>query len=475
MAGAKIGLSDTNGELKKDTYNKAEVNLPLDKAESGYVINVFEQDAGNNTLVRSLKTPDIDSDYRQRMAMADLMLNEKFPGATLNSSLWTAPVTTMTVVVANDFCTLNSGLSTANAAVARLQSYRLFPIFGVTDTYLSVNAQLAQLPVTNNITEIGFGIATGTSAPTDGVFLRLLANGEAKLISNNNGTETQGDAISNWTTYFPNNETKDVILGVNHKKLTLWIDDDIVSTLDLPNAGSNFTMSSHLPFFARTYNTGVTSSAQALRLALVNITVEGASWVKDDLIAAAGGHSSFGQTGQTIGTTANFANSANPTAAVPTNTTAALGSGLGGQFWETDTLAVTTDGIISSYQVPAGTASAPGKTFLCKYVKIDSSIQTALTGGGYVAVWSLAFGHNAVSLATTVSSTSKAPVRIPLGQQVVASGAAISTGLTSINVTFDDPIPIFPGEFIQVVKKKVGTAPSAGVVAHTITLLGRWI
>jgi hypothetical protein len=65
--------------------------------------------------------------------------------------------------------------------------------------------------------------------------------------------------------------------------------------------------------------------------------------------------------GTTQGSLANYANSTNPTAVVPTNTTAALGVGLAGQFWEIDTLAVTTDGIIQSYQNNLISSSVPGR------------------------------------------------------------------------------------------------------------------
>ena len=176
-----------------------------------------------------------------------------------------------------------------------------------------------------------------------------------------------------------------------------------------------------------------------------------------------------------MGSLANFANSANPTAAVPTNTTAALGTGLGGQFWETDTLAVTTDGVICSYQVPAGSIASPGRRLVIKGVKVESFVQTALTGGGYVGVWSLAFGHTAVSLATTEAATTKAPRRVPLGNQAVAAAATATTALPTVYVDFTRPIVVNPGEFVAVVKKKVGTAPSAGVIAHTITFDAGWI
>ena len=38
------------------------------------------------------------------------------------------------------------------------------------------------------------------------------------------------------------------------------------------------------------------------------------------------------------------------------------------------------------------------------------------------------------------------------------------------HVQFQAPIAVQPGEFFQLVKKKVGTAPSAGVVVHLITV-----
>ena len=80
-------------------------------------------------------------------------------------------------------------------------------------------------------------------------------------------------------------------------------------------------------------------------------------------LAGAGGSAYQGQTGTTLGTTALLTNNlAAGAGAVQTNTTAALGSGYGGQFTAQPTLAIGTDGILSSYQVPLGTATIPGKT-----------------------------------------------------------------------------------------------------------------
>ena len=138
-------------------------------------------------------------------------------------------------------------------------------------------------------------------------------------------------------------------------------------------------------------------------------------------------------------------------------------------------LAVTTDGIIQSYQVPAGTVNVPGKRCVLRGVKISSYVQTALTGGGYVAQYALAFGHTNVSLATTESATSKAPRRIPLGIHAVASGAVANTLLGEIWLDLGDaPVYVNPGEFIQIARKKVGAAPTAGTIAHTIAFVYGW-
>jgi hypothetical protein len=186
-----------------------------------------------------------------------------------------------------------------------------------------------------------------------------------------------------------------------------------------------------------------------------------------------GHHAYQGQNGGTMGSTANYANSTNPTAAVPTNTTAALGTGLGGQFWETATLALTTDGIICSFQNPAGSVTQTPRTLYITGVKVTSYIQTVIAGGPFVCQWALAFGHTAVSLATAEAATTKAPRRIAIGTQLVTAAQAVSTLVTGdVQYKFDTPIPVAPGEFIAMVKKHVGTVGTGGVIAHVITFDG---
>ena len=158
---------------------------------------------------------------------------------------------------------------------------------------------------------------------------------------------------------------------------------------------------------------------------------------------------------------------------MPTTTTAALGSGLGGEFWETQSLAINTDAIIMSFQVPAATITTPGKTLVLRGLYLASWVQAALTAGGFTRKWFLAFGHTAVSLATTETATTKAPRRVylPFVQQVAAAAPALTTVPQNTNfVDFGDaPVLVNPGEFVQLCCRNLGTAATAGTIVHEVT------
>ena len=107
-------------------------------------------------------------------------------------------------------------------------------------------------------------------------------------------------------------------------------------------------------------------------------------------------------------------------------------------------------------------------------VRISSAVQTVLAGGPELLQWSLAFGHTAVSLATTETVTSKAPRFIPLGFQTLAVTAAVGTVATDIVQQFLTPIVVQPGEFIQTVVRNIGVVGTSGTIAHLVTFDGYW-
>lgn len=139
------------------------------------------------------------------------------------------------------------------------------------------------------------------------------------------------------------------------------------------------------------------------------------------------------------------------------------------------TLASGTDGIIASYQVPAGTNAVPGKSLYIRGCKIHGVVTTALTGGPVIGAFSFAYGHTSVSLATTDGAGTKAPRRIPIGIQVFPSAAAVGVrDDRELFLDLETPICVQPGEFVQVVMKNLGTVTTAGVITFLIYIDSYW-
>jgi hypothetical protein len=472
MAGIRIEGNLTGNVAEVNSRNELLVALASTEEFAGYAAATAEVDSGSVTGSRLMRDFEVTADYRLRVGTDAPMLKELFPGAALNTTLWNAPTTTMTVTVVGGYLNLNAGLALASGNAAQVSSRKSFPLIPTGSLNVSIDAQLSASPVANNVCEWGLGIASGTSAPTDAAIFRLNALTEFRCVLNTNGTESQGP-ILDFSALVGIAATRNFWIDVNDAGAEFWIDDVLVSYISKGTGGYAVTATPELPVLLRNYNANAVSVAQVLKVGGVNVITgdlhTGRTW--GEYLVAAGGSASQGQTGGTLGTTALYTNSlAIGAGAVATNTTAALGSGLGGQFALQPTLAANTDGVISSYQVPAGTAAVPGKTLMLTSLKITAIVSTVLVGGPVVLFWSLAYGHTSVSLATTETATSKAPRRVPLGIQAWVSAAALWTQADrEINVTFDPPIAVYPGEFVQTVAKNVGTVTSSGVIAFMIT------
>jgi len=476
-AGAtKLGI---NGD------GEAKVALAQTPESAGFAILAAETHPTENSVTREVKPLEANDDFSLRTTTEEPLTWHIFAGAAVNTTLGRQGNATATITQANGWLTLNAGNSTASGAAAVYTGYQFVERIPGSNVYWHGLIQFAQTSHPSNcVGEWGLathsaGAGTGTTEPTDGVYFRLSAAGVLEGVVRANGANvaTTGP-ITDYATLLGANTTRLAIVSISDTVARFWIDGAVVGEIELGTADAPsapcWTYTGTFACHVRLHNTAAVSAAQQIKLSRYAIRRDnvGAPRPFQHAVAAAGGHSTQGQTGETLGTTANYANSANPAAAVPTNTTAALGSGLGGQFWETDTLAVTTDGIICSYQVPAATSAIPGKALYVTGIKVVSYVQTTLTGGGYVAQWSLAYGHTAVSIATAEGAAAKAARRVPLGVQTVASAAAALTLLSEITMRFDSPLCVMPGEFIALVKKKVGTAPSGGVIAHVITFDG---
>lgn len=437
-----------------------------------------ENDAGTATGARSVVSPETDDDFRLRV-VSDLVYDtEIFNYAAQNTGKHTLATSLFTATFSTTGLLTNAAGTGAATSGLTFGTYATFPLFGASVLYFEFELGLTQQPPSNTIVNFG-GYQRGASTaytPLDGAYFQL-ENGVWQGVLMNNGVPTTV-ALPPTAMAYTAGEVRQYIVAIHTQNVEFWVNNVLVGQIPAPSANGIPFLSGAVPASLSHSVVGGPADILDFRVNLRGYTVSVGGYQVADTLGAIGNRiygSYQGLSGGTMGSLASFGLSSNPAPAVPTQTTANLGAGLGGQFWETDTLVVNTDGIISSYQVPAASVSFAGRRLRVTGVKIDSFIQTTLTGGGYNAVWTLAFGHTAVSLATVESTTAKAPRRLPLGANSVAANAAALTQLATISIDLcGADVYVNPGEFIQTTKKKVGTAPSAGVVAHIIAFTFDW-
>lgn len=489
IVGALSGTgADVNAsrQLKVITETDATNSPATVGAGKMYVAN----DEGELTGVVALKSPEVDVDFRLRVSQ-DLLLDEEvFAYTAQNTGKHSYSNTTMTNTWTAGQLTTNATSITTTTTGTQFQTYAQFPNTGTTTLSADTETAFSAPPTTNTFIEFGLGIpGTATTAPTDGVFFRLSGSG-LQGIASFNGTETStgifplANGTGVWA--YTNNKRYQFICYMGGVEAQFWVNDGtgtvLLGVIPLPAAQGRMCMAAGMQYFYKHRITGgAAGGVMQTFLGAYGVRQGGTGHTSTMTVAGNRIYGSYqGQSGGTMGSLANYANSANPTAAVPTNTTAALGVGLGGQFWETATLAVNTDGIICSYQVPLGTVNLPGRRLVIRGISLSSDIQTVLVGGPFVNRYSLAFGHTAVALNTAEAATAKAPRRValPAFKQAVSAAQAASTQLAQPGGSYidfgDAPIFVNPGEFVALVVKRIGTVGTAGVIAHDVAFIYGW-
>ncbi len=436
-------------------------------------------------------SPETDKDYRLRVAHDNALDQELFNYTAQNTGKHTFTFTTLAATIGTTGITTNSSSVTTTTTGLTFGTHAMFPVGGTQTIVCETSVAFSAQPTANVV--IDFGLfqrgATTAFAPLDGIYFRLNASGMFGVV-NSGGSETATAvfpaALGAGTYAYVTNATNRFLIQANNVSVTFWINNIKYGEIPTP-AGLNFPCKSlALPWSFRHAIVG--GAAGAVLQAVFSdyrIFVRGSQYADD--LGTVGNRvlgSYQGLSSGTMGSLANYANSANPTAQVPTNTTAALGVGLGGQFWETFSLGVNTDGVICSYQVPVGSSTVQGRRLRVNGVKLMSYIQTVLAGGPMARQYTLAFGHTAVSLATPetgsmVTATTKAPRRVPLPAltQVVTAAQAVSTMVSQpggAQEVFTNPIYVNPGEFIALVVKGVGTVGTSGTIAHMVAFDFAW-
>lgn len=487
------GGSDSAGKANVDAGFNLNVNLPQNLELSGYNRPMSEVDFGRSRGEAFLLAGEVSEDFRARVELDTQLDTYTFNDVLQNTSKHIYRTTTMTDTWAGGFLNTNaSAITTINTGTLFL-TYQYFPINAGAETYAYFKLKFTGTwAVTNTTIDVGFlgtpAVAT-PYAPTDGAYFRANSSGLFGVLNNNGTEDTTAAFISPITglAFAPTIGTEyDCIVTIGENAVVFWIDFRdgngyaMAGRLTTPIGSGRPLLSASVQFGIR-HAIGGSAASAVMGAAIASYGVSQGGYNFNRPIATQmtmmGASSAQGQSGHSaLTSTALYTNSlAAGAGAAATNTTAALGSGLGGQFSVQPTLAAGTDGIIASYQNPAPSNVITGRQLIITGILIDGLVTTALTGGPVLYAWSLAWGHTAVSLATTEAATTKSPRRKALGFQGYPVTAAVGQQPVGgqLYIPLDDVV-VNPGEFIQAVAKNLGTVTSAGVITCLVTFTGHW-
>ena len=473
-----------------DQVGNVKTALTLDPQYIGGVRLFSENDSGAVTGEPSLLSPEVDADFRFRVSQ-DLILDDESFNYTAQNTGKHNYITTNLVNAwtAGNLTTNSSSITTVNSGSV-FATYAAFPNNGTQTLSADVELAFSNQPVSNTIIEFGLGIpGSQLVAPLDGVFMRLTSAGLIGVASNN-GTETPiAFPLSNGTgvwKYTPEKKYQ-FIIDQGTVKASFWVNDGVSTTLlgeiPLPSGQGRMTMGRGLQFFIKHRIVGgAAGGILQAKVGAYNVRLGGSNLTSTISTQGNRIYGSYqGISGGTMGSLSTYPNSANPTAAAPSNTalTANLPSGLGGQGAVIAAAAAATDGIWGSYQVPPVSVNSGSRRLVIRGVQLDLlNLGAAVATTATSIQFSLAYGHTAVSLATTDGAASKSPRRLPLGYATWAVGAAIGTqpqGGKLILDLGDAPVFVNPGEFVALVGKfLVGTATASQVINFTWTPIYGW-
>lgn len=445
-------------------------------------------DEGTLTASRRVSSPQTSQDRRLRTGVDTLLFNNTFNATTQNTSLWEYIFATLTAAQPGagtvNFSTVQ-GTTSSHGALMR--TYQYFPIVGSAPLVLAGSWGLfTATMVANEEWYFGFGRPTvAQTAVTDGIYFKLTTAGLVGAMKYN-GSETTTASLATLASFTVGTQYNMRIV-VGETLVEFWRDGVLLGTLAIPVADGQPVIMASLPIFMQKLNTGAVSNTNTIRVGdifcYLSDFATNKSW--EAQLATLGQSGNLGQNGHTQGKTSLYANSTAPTAVALTNTTAAF-TGLGGQAAVLPTLAVSSDGIIMSYQNPAPTINITGRNLLIYGVTIDSHVSVVLAGGPLAYQYTLAYGHTAVSLATVetasfATATTHAPRIIALGTETYPVNAAVATKGTGVqNGTlarqFRVPIVVRPGEFVAVCAKAgVGsTVTTTGAITYMIAFDAVW-
>ena len=462
---------DAGGNIKT-----ALTNTP---AYIGGVRLFSENDPGTVTGEPYLKSPETSPDCRLRVGLDTVMFTDTFNASTQNTNLWSYTFATMTCSQpGNGYLQFGTVQGTTSSHGCMMRSFQYFPVVGTAPLAVEFKAGVftSQL-VAGEIFIAGLGLPpSAILPPTDGVFFKLTSAGLiGELVYN--GTSTQTGVLA---ATMDLGQVERFVIVVGEEEVEFWLEDVLMGEVAIPHANGQPFMGGSLPVFMQRYNTGAVSNTSIIRVTDVTVSLMDLNTNKPwaHQVAGMGQHALFGQNGQTQGKTTLWANNTAPTAVALTNTAAAF-TGLGGIVAVLPTLTANNDGKLITYQNPAPSINITGRNLYITRVTLNGAVSVILAGGPVIYALALAVGHTATSLATTetasfATGTTHAPRIMPIGIQSYAATAAVGTVGGLVDLNFDTPLVVRPGEFVDIIARNIGTVTTTGAITFTISIGGYW-
>jgi hypothetical protein len=486
MAGFRIEGNTSGNVAEVDSENNLKVNLATDIEKAGYAVAVSELDTGTVTGTPLRRSPNTSRGERLFVGIDTGIFDYLFNATAQDTGVWKYSFTTMTASQSGGFLQLNANSTLATTTGVSLQTWRTFEIEGHGGQRFEATCIISLPMLANQIIEFGLFLATNTSAPADGVYYRITSAGVFGVL-NYNGAETAQQFTG---TPYTVGSASAFVIEMTIRGVEFWIDGVLYAIMTVPSGNAEPFLSGGLPICFQQRNSGVVVGTPAqLKVGNCHLT-----YLEMQLAmpfahqqCAEGLTGQQGIAGSTQGSSANFPNAVGAIGAGNVlNNTGALVTGLGGQALISAAAnpPIGTDGIVFSYQNSLPTVAIKPRILMITGVKIMSVCYVAVTTNPIIYVYSLAFGHTAVSMVTaegtsfTTNPTTKAPRRVPLGIEVYSSTATAATvgSQEGIYMPFNSPIAVNPGEFVAIVAKNVATAlPGSGSFLMTATFDSYWI
>ena len=410
---------------------------------------------------------------RLATGLQTMELFDPIDGAAINAMVWNQTSATMIIAQSSTtgFLVLNStALTTINLSsiIVSIKTVQLINTFVPT---VRILFKTPNVPQTNATMELGFLEAVGTTAPTNGAFLRWSSAGEFRAVTVFNSVETLSAVLTNPSV----NIVHTVHITFRGTKVEFWMDEVLLAEVTNPSGNPTPTASSRIALGARVYN-GATApvTAPELHLAAVSLWRNDLNtnklWPNQMVSIGRGAY----QSGITpFAQTANHANSTSPVSATLSNTAAGYTT-LGGRWQFAAPAGAATDFALFGFQVPVGF-----QLFVTDF-RFD-----AVNTGAAVAITNttidvgVAVNSSAVSLATADAFATNvyAPRRIPLGLASWILGAGIGAQAEGcpISLNLVTPWTVDSARFFHVIAQVHAGTATAGQIIRGDCFIGGYI